>query len=253
MDKAEFIQRANMIQTESDEFYETYVKTVKANSTIRMDGDIYHLRYGGDDIQIVRKLFLAHCKLWFPDYKIDDSNRKVINYLLDMSVGLASKPGLIIRGNIGTGKTLLAQIYINFVQSVINGDHLCAYYNPIKIMADYISKGFEMFTKNLGNILVIDDVGINTESSHYGNKINVFEHLIYARYEQFKMNPRLQIICTTNLIYKDMVALYGERAISRLNEMSEWNEGALIGSDKRKDNPMKIWPENHYIGSYMMI
>jgi DNA replication protein DnaC len=249
MDKVEFIQRMNTLQTESDEFVEIYVKKVYECSSAydTETGERTRLRYSGTDINVVRKLFDKFCSIFFPEFKVDDSNKKVIDYLLNMGIYKTDKNGLIIRGNIGSGKTLLAMIYIHFIQNIYDQTRSCRYFNPISISAAYSEKGFEMFGKTGGYLLFIDDMGINTENNHYGNKINVIENLIYARYAEFKNNPHMQIICTTNLIYKDMLELYGERAMSRLSEMADWNEGVIIGNDRRKLNPLKIWPKNSYL------
>lgn len=253
MDKTEFIQRMSTLPTESDEFIETYIKKIYECSSIMNEGEWYNLRYQGNDIDVVKRLFLNFCRIYFPEFVIDDSNKTVINYLLHMSIYNTAKPGIIIRGNVGSGKTILVLIYIHFIQRVFHNKNTCRFYNPVNITSDYMIKGFEIFNRDNGNILVIDDMGINTESTHYGNKVNVIENVIYTRYDQFKLNPELQIICTTNLTYKDMTDLYGERVMSRLNEMAEWNDGILIGDDRRKKKALKIWPQNNYLNNSLMM
>ena len=247
MEREEFIQRMNTLQTESEDFLRIYVNKICKSPYDHSSGERVDLRYPGNDFELIKRLFVAFLDNFCPDFVVDESNKKAIIYAMGMASQNVEKPGIVFRGNVGSGKTLLAFLYIAFCQKVFTRNTHCRYYNPVTIMTDFMSKGFEIFNYNLGDILFIDDIGINTDSSHYGNKINVIEHIIYLRYEQFKINPLLQTICTTNLIYKDMINLYGERAISRLNEMVEWNEGILIGDDRRKNKPLKLWPKiSHY-------
>ena len=246
MDKQEFIQRMSTLKTESDDFIEKYILKIKDCPAIYENREQVILRYQGDDPDIVSKLFNTYCRLFYPDYKIDESNQAVINYLINIAVKKSDKRGIIIRGNVGSGKTLLALIWVSFLQNVFNEYEFCRYYTPVNIISQFMEAGYDFFTWSTGMLLLIDDIGINTENNYYGNKVNIIEQIIYSRYELFKRNPDITTICTTNLIYKDMVELYGERVMSRLNEMTNWNDGLLVGNDRRKGEIMKIWPKNNF-------
>lgn len=252
MDKEQFLLKTKSLEIQSDEFLIEYIKRLATQSkqieVILPEGESYSKRvpivYDGKDMIFVERLFKLFCNLYFPDFVFDNSNKVLINYLLNMSIDISLKPGIIIRGNVGSGKTLAAIIYIVFMQYIMKLSFTCRYYNPSNIVAEFLKNGFDIFNSwDNGDILFLDDIGINTECNYYGTKTNVIEQIIYSRYNNFKRNDKLQIICTTNLTHKDLIDLYGERAISRLDEMTEWNAGGLVCDDRRKKEHMGKWPQ----------
>ena len=70
----------------------------------------------------LKEKFLSVSKNFVDDYKIDDSNRIVIEKILKYFAGVDSKElplskGLLIKGSVGSGKTLIFKI----IQKIISG------------------------------------------------------------------------------------------------------------------------------------
>ena len=226
---------------ENDErldFYVRYAPEVEKKLNTWDDSVLYE----GHDPKVVNKLFWAFHRVYYPDLVIDDSNRKVILYLLGMKTRVSPKPGIIIRGNVGTGKTLIVQIYISFLQRIFKPAADAVYLDPAVLKKNFIIHGYEFLDYHFGEILFLDDLGMSTRINHYGTEVNLASELILSRYKRFKKRPSLQLICTTNSLYDQLVEELGERAMSRLDEMCAWDQGALTGEDRRPDNPMKVWP-----------
>ena len=200
------------------------------------------LLYKGNDTNVVNKLFWAFHRAYCPNLVIDDSNRKVIHYLLGMKSQVSPKPGIIIRGNVGTGKTLIVRVYISFLQRLLRPTTQAVFLDPATLKKNFVSHGYEFFDHHFGEILFLDDLGMSTRINHYGTEVNLASELILSRYKRFKKRPSLQLICTTNLLHDQLIGEVGERAMSRLDEMCAWDQGALTGEDRRPDNPMKVWP-----------
>lgn len=127
--------------------------------------------------------------------------------------------GLI--GGTGGGKSLafkLIQEYmkIDDVKYIKNGKIVPFRFNihsARSIMSDYQQNGFSGIEKYLiPNIICIDDLGAEiSEVSHYGNKINVMEHIIEERYLHDKITH-----FSSNIDAKGIEAKYGQRVYSRI-------------------------------------
>ena len=75
----------------------------------------YGLPYYDEPIEVEKRpeWFKACCKYVCPGFKIDDSNRNIMNQLFLYTEGrsekLDSNKGLLLRGDIGTGKSTIMQ------------------------------------------------------------------------------------------------------------------------------------------------
>jgi hypothetical protein len=228
---------------ENDNRLHQYVKhlpSVKSKSTFEGEES---LLYQGNDPGIIKKLFNAFHQVYCPELLIDETNEGVVDYLIDLAAGQAPKPGLVIRGNVGTGKTLLVLTYIRFLQLIIKPEVNVVFIDASELMQNFFQQGFSFFNQNFRDILIIDDLGIPTQVNYYGTNINIAEQLIMSRYKFFKKIPSQKLICTTNLVYNDLVSEIGERAMSRIDEMCAWNQGALVGNDRRKNHHLGKWPK----------
>lgn len=76
----------------------------------------YGRPYYDEPIEIKKRpeWFKACCKYVCPDFKIDESNKNLMNQLFLYAEGRSEKldvnKGLLLRGNIGTGKSTIMQI-----------------------------------------------------------------------------------------------------------------------------------------------
>jgi DNA replication protein DnaC len=137
------------------------------------------------------------------------------------------KGGIIMSGSVGTGKTyeaisLMKNIYIKegLKSSFITGTDL-----SMELKKAIGDKRFEeaMITFRERELVVIDDLGVE----------NATEFMIESLYSilNYRYNEMLPVILTTNLSSIEFGKIYGQRILSRLNEMTSFER--LIGSDKR--------------------
>lgn len=127
---------------------------------------------------------------------------------------LSARPqtGLLISGDIGTGKSTLLQA----IRQVLNAYGLPWCFLPM-YRAQSVFKGADDFddwcaTKHM---IMLDDVGIEPDDMvFYGNRINIFPEIIYRRYDN-----RCPLIITTNLDSRQIEERYGRRVADRMEEM----------------------------------
>ncbi len=186
-------------------------------------------------------------------YEIDEDNRKQIELILRYFIGdktieaegIFLHKGLMLYGNVGTGKTLLMEIIRkmsntcfpdNYFQMVRARDLVLAY-------ESHGSKGIERYIWNTENTtfgskkpfaLCLDDIGIGNEKAYYfGNYLNVIAEIFLGRYAVVRdWNNRKITHITTNLNADKIEELYGNRVRSRLREM--FNPILFTGKDRRK-------------------
>jgi DNA replication protein DnaC len=142
---------------------------------------------------------------------------------------------LCFYGATGTGKTLhmrgLAQFLslpqverngIDFGVEFFHGGVLKPFsfkiYHIRRIFQDYADGGFEKI-KNvmIEPVICIDDVGTEDVANNYGNKVDLFAHIIETRYERNNVTH-----LTTNLNPQQLRERYGERVYSRLRETTQF-------------------------------
>lgn len=186
-----------------------------------------------------------------PNFRLSDDDKNIYSMVLmyfnedprfeQISPSYTLKKGLLIRGNVGVGKTMMMKMVLDF--------SLARYkYRPFKIIpchslsTEFIKNGAETITKNTTNsfnyyskkpvTICYDDLGAETLfSSHYSNKLNVMQMILMGRYEQF-IEVGMKTFITTNLLREEMDELYGYRIRSRLREMC--NDIHYPGKDRRK-------------------
>jgi len=162
--------------------------------------------------------FLKKAKEFVKQFDIDSENEKEMNLILNYFAGIDTKEaplqkGLLIRGSIGSGKTLalkiIQQINKNFA---IN--------NIRDVVADFNINGFDGisdYVKRLNR--VFDDIGAENLGKYYGNDTNVTQELILRRYELFQSKGLITHFTTNLGDNSAIMEAYGERAFDRLKEM----------------------------------
>lgn len=177
--------------------------------------------------------------------------RAVIKYVREdpefllLQPGYSFKKGLLVRGKIGCGKSLLFKgleellrcFRIEFDTDIDN--HLKTFVSKSSnwIAREYAKNGFEIFNPYhpygdiesyglISNDLFIDDLGTEPILGHYGNPINVIAELIQLRYDGKYITH-----ATTNLDAIALKTTYGERVFSRMKEM--FNDITMNGNDRR--------------------
>ena len=125
------------------------------------------------------------------------------------------KPGLILSGNVGVGKTTLTQAVAKVlfiregkkmpiweakrITTLGRGD------SGEKVLADLCKT----------NLLGVDDLGVESVTvKNFGNESNPMIDLLSERY-----NKRMFTLITTNLTSEDICERYGVRIADRINEL----------------------------------
>lgn len=186
-------------------------------------------------------------------FEIDKYNSKVIQFLLYYFNGCryAEKvfpnedykihKNLLLIGTPGTGKTLLMQIFSDYLRLTCNDGQ---FYNlSVTQMMNYYkvnghidlytynentSKGFNPHPLNI----CLNDIGLETENQKsYGTSLDsVIDEFLYARYEIYQQyNKRYHI--TSNLPVEDFKKRFANRLIDRFKS---FNVIPLLGESRRR-------------------
>ena len=167
------------------------------------------------------KEILSEIPKWNGEIVNDDEIKRVVKWLLT-----GEKTSLLVIGGIGCGKSVFAMA----LARTIAVRNRCPYFLPMDWIAK-VAKQDEEIPENVyaDKTIVLDDVGTEPlEVNVWGNRLELFNEIIYARYAR-----RQPTIITTNLALEDMRAKYGERIMSRLNEMCDVL--VFTGNDLRYD------------------
>ena len=158
-----------------------------------------------------------------PGFIVDDDNIEVATAL---AAWLARQPhesidvnkGLLIIGNVGTGKTLLLKAVRGAMYHAYRmqfGIRSCG-----QLVRDYTENGYEgIETWMSASHVCFDDLGTESEGVHYGKRTNVMSEIIEARYERLNSGQKCWTHLTTNLGTDGLRDKYGARAFSRLRHM----------------------------------
>lgn len=216
--------------------------------------DFVHLKYDGDDIKLIVRLFKAFCRNIYPDFNLNDDHAAIVEYLAGIAAKKADRQGLVFRGNIGSGKTTLMLLWADFEKKCIarqkntdgyrTTEPTATLLTPAKLVADFMKDGFLVLEAPAkSTILLFDDLQ-ELNVNYFGMPVNLAEQIITARYDKFKTALNLRLYATTNLTSSQLTKAIGQRAVSRLLEMTAWNEGLLTGDDRRKnENRFQLWPD----------
>lgn len=129
------------------------------------------------------------------------------------------KPGLLIYGGVGNGKTTLAKAICETIGILYDSAYSNERKGVYRISALEVAKCAsdpESFTRLRNQeMLFIDDVGTEPASvKSWGNEISPVTELLYSRYDR-----QLFTIMTSNLDDKKLEDRYGLRIADRMNEM----------------------------------
>ncbi|MCD8211049.1 MAG: hypothetical protein LUC37_05845 [Prevotella sp.] len=114
--------------------------------------------------------------------------------------------GLLIMGEYGTGKSLICCKVIPLLMKVKTSRG-----PSIMLSAFDLNRYAEVLGKGHHKIIIIDDVGVESELVEYGKRSIVFNEVV-DRAERLGQT----LILTTNLSEKELTSKYGNRTIDRL-------------------------------------
>lgn len=182
------------------------------------------------------------------DFKIEEiQNDYYVNLYLYFANNYSCKwdlsKGLMICGNVGTGKTMsmtiMQKLFRNF--AIVNTRYIIRDFLteklPMKVIDQYGRDSFKIapggnIDKTKPLIKCFDDFGLeNINAKNYGNSQNVMEEIILDRYDMF-VSYGMKTYATTNLNPEMIEECYGQRVKDRLKQMC--NYVTLTGTSKRK-------------------
>ena len=131
------------------------------------------------------------------------------------------KPGLLLYGGVGNGKTTLAKAICKTIGILYDSAYSNERKGVCRISALEVAKCAsdpESFTRLRNQeMLFIDDIGTEPASiKSWGNEISPVTELLYSRYDR-----QLFTIITSNLNDKELEERYGLRIADRMAEMFE--------------------------------
>lgn len=192
---------------------------------------------------VIRDLYIERLKAIEPCFTVDEFCSPAIDLIsqriaksgefetLSPSYGLSK--GIILLGGIGSGKTLLMHgltEVCRFFEIVL---HIVPTYT---ITEDFSKNGYQVFNtfyykakdlKLTRDMIILDDMGAEAVSTHYGQVTNVIAELLLRRYDEAGIT-----FGTSNLDQKTLRKFYGDRVWSRMKSMFNFIE--LKGDDRRK-------------------
>lgn len=152
--------------------------------------------------------------------------------------GLDPNKGLLIVGNVGSGKTLLMRAIraaMSDIWGVQFGIKPCA-----ELVRDFSDCGYEAVQSWINAPHVcFDDIGTEGEAIHFGKRTMIMSEIIEARYDRQMRGLKAWTHLTTNMGAAELKTAYGERAYSRMIHLCNvLNLGASAGArDRRKTAP----------------
>ena len=153
---------------------------------------------------------------------------------------LDTNKGLLLRGDIGTGKSTIMQIlnrYWYFTRGKAKGRYPVGGFRIDS--ASFIANSFsmrgkdalELYTYNNGapRMICFDELGREpTPAKYFGTELNVMQYIFQCRYE---LRHEAITHVTTNLTIKEIQTIYGAYIADRINEM--FNVLDLNGASRR--------------------
>ena len=205
------------------------------------------------DYDLAFNLYLEGCKKHCDNFRVDENNNKTIQNIVRYTIrdekflrlrnGNSFEKGLLIRGKVGSGKTILLRGYGSFLLNFGTAD----YWKSLRIQLEeipayaiaeaYAIKGPEILSTRIEwngnkisltdrNHLFVDDIGLEPIMKYYGSDANIIAEVMLRRYDS-----KGKTHATTNLDADSLKKLYGERVYSRMRTM--FNDVILMGGDRR--------------------
>lgn len=182
---------------------------------------------------------------------IDARNKPIFMMLIKYFNAIPSdeyslSKGILLAGNVGTGKTKTVEVMHKFL-SYMKNPNIYRLVESREIIRDFARSKFDgleqytwnpklnqhsIITRHPVNIC-IDDLGLEKEQiSNYGDKIDVISEFLIDRYNIFTDNKYGKFLhATTNLNPEQMKEKYGDRINDRFREM--FNIILMVGKSRR--------------------
>jgi len=163
-----------------------------------------------------------------PNFEVTEDNKAILKQLLLYFTGskeshLDLNKGLFLVGGIGTGKSLLFDVFKIYTAEILRINSF-QYHFANEIINNVNINGIEKlelynFNNGFPITCYIDDIASKTEKiKHYGTEINVIEQLLNIRYQVFNRFRKLTHI-SSNKYPAEMKEIYDLRIVDRFKEM----------------------------------
>lgn len=178
--------------------------------------------------QEAEEAYLAIARQIEPNFTITERNAPIYSKLVqyafaDKACGINVNKALGLVGNTGSGKTLAMNVLGDLLRAYDvryrRGERIVPFafriFSARRIASEFAASGYDGIYPYIHyNNICIDDLGSEPqEVVHYGNKLNVIEHIIEERYLARKITH-----FTSNFKLEQLEQFYGQRVASRLYE-----------------------------------
>ena len=166
---------------------------------------------------------------------IDERNKGLLNelflYVNGESKTLDSSKGILLWGDVGTGKTTLIKIIGEALRIKKEGFKTL---NCALLSTQYSAKGIceldeSCYNNNNPRNRAFDELGREPNpAKHFGNDLDVMQYIFQCRYE---IRHKVKTYATTNMNPKELAPIYGTFITDRFKEMFNIIE---VGGESRR-------------------
>lgn len=203
---------------------------------------------------MVRNIGNNYMEREFRSFEIDERNRNILKFLVyymnDCKLAKEVFPdenyctskNLLLIGNVGTGKTMLMQIFSEYGKALnlkkkffnISTTQMMNYYKINSHIDKYTYNEQDQERKFEGNPVnvCLNDIGLDIENQKsYGTNLSlVMDEFLYARYELYQNNLNNYHL-TSNLSIDEFKLRFGDRLVDRFKS---FNIIVMSGESRRK-------------------
>lgn len=178
-----------------------------------------------------------------PQFEADANTKELMNELYyyvngetSPKLNLDPKKGILLWGNIGTGKSTIIRILGEVLRMFGKGYKTvnCSY-----MATQFAASGLDAVNTSTYNETdrgvrpvdrAFDELGREPiPARHYGNELNIMQYVFQCRYE---LRESIRTYATTNINPQSLGSLYGDYIADRMSEM--FNIVELKGKSRRK-------------------